>query len=387
MQFAAVADSIVEATRVVSALTRSGYDTTLRLHEHSDLLLESKSSALVLDANLRGLSRRDSRTRLERLGRKLRQSQIAFYRFDSSLRRPWDDLFATLEASGRRKLVLAAFSPPEGFEVRHGTVFWHGSPLHRSQLARDRHNPVYEANIVELLEREGLGAVALVHDINPANLRAALQKAKFIVVDGGNRSDAERLVQAVEDPTAVLWAGSPHLARAIGQAYCEPALENAQDPLGAPTLLALGTHPSSAEQIKALRLGGAQVVLLEPSEDGISRAVAEAERALRQGRGCVLQLESAPLFGFPASLMRQKLFNTLGTAILELSQRGSFEHLLLCGSSVTSHALRQLQATGIHANPYSNQPQLLAPKPHHIAIRASNDTPQTLLGAYQVLAG
>ncbi len=177
MKFAAVADSIVDASRVASAFARAGHDTTVLLHEHSQQL--KNSSALVLDADLKDLSKLDSRTRLQNLGRNLRHSQIAFFKFDSSLRRPWDDLFATLEASGRNKVILAAFSPLEGFEVRHGTVFWHGSPLHRSSLARDRLNPVYDANIPELLEREGLGTVALVRDITPANLETALKTARL----------------------------------------------------------------------------------------------------------------------------------------------------------------------------------------------------------------
>jgi D-threonate/D-erythronate kinase len=387
MQLAAVTDSICSAARVASALTRSGFDTTLRLHEHAELALQTPSGALVLDADVRGLSKLDSRTRLQRLGRRLRHSQIAFLKFDSSLRRPWDDLFATFEASGRSQLVLAAFSPLEGFEVRHGVVFWHGSPLHRSQLARDRHNPVYEANLVELLEREGLGAVTLVRDISPAKLRAALKKAKFVVVDGGNRGDVERLVQSIDDPSAVLWAGSPQLARAIGDAVSKQPLEPLPDPLGAPTLLALGTHVGASEQIKALRSSGVQVVLLEPSEEGIARAVSQAQAFLRRGQGCVLQLETSSFFGFSTSLVQRHSCDAISQTIVQLSQSGSFEHLLLCGSRIASHTLRQLHATGIHADPYADQPRLIAPVRHRVGLRASSDSAQTLLGAYQVLAG
>jgi uncharacterized protein YgbK (DUF1537 family) len=387
MQLAAITDSICSAARVASALTRSGFDTTLRLHEHADLALHSQSGALVLDADLRGLSKLDSRTRLQRLGRKLRHSQIAFLKFDSSLRRPWDDLFAALEASGRNQLVLAAFSPLEGFEVRHGVIFWHGSPLHRSPMARDRHNPVYEANLVDLLERQGLGAVALVRDISAANLNTALKRAKFVVVDGGNRGDVERLVQAIDDPSNILWAGSPQLARAIGAAYCNESSQAAQDPLGAPTLLALGTHAGALEQIRALRLAGVQVVRLEPSEDGVLRAVGEAQIALHHGKSCLLQLETTGLFGLPASLLERQMSDALSQTIVQLSRQGSFEHLLLCGAKIASQTLRQLGATGIHADPYTDQPHLIAPVQHRIELRSASDTPQTLLGAYQVLAG
>jgi uncharacterized protein YgbK (DUF1537 family) len=387
MQLAAVTDSIASAARLVSALTRCGYDTTLRLHEYADTPLETQSGALVLDADVRALSKLDSRTRLQRLGRTLRHSQLAFMRFDPSLRRPWDDLFATLEASGRKQLILAAFSPLEGFEVRHGVVFWHGAPLHRSPMARDRHNPVYEANLVELLEREGLGAVALVRDISSANLGNALKKAKFVVVDGGNRGDVERLVNAVDDPSGVLWAGSPNLARAIGQAYCAESDQDLLETSGAPTLLALGSHAGAWEQIKALRLGGVQVVRLEPHEDGIARAVSEAHNAMRCGKSCVLQLEPPSVVGFPASLIERQLSDAISQTIVQLSKHRSFEHLLLCGSKLASQTLRQLGATGIHAAPFADQPHLIAPVQHRIAVRASSDSPQTLLGAYQVLAG
>ena len=380
MKFAAVADSIVDASRVASAFARSGHDTTLLLHEFDSAV--ENTGALVLDANLRGLSKLDSRTRLQRLGRNLRASQIAFFRFDSSLRRPWDDLFATLEASGRSKVILAAFSPLEGFEVRHGTVFWHGSPLHRTILARDRHNPVYEANLPEILEREGLGAVALVRDITAPNLAAALEKARFIVVDGGNRGDAERLVGSVPNSEQVLWAGSANLARAIGAA--QPVLEPDELEMadtGAPTLMVLGKH--NHEQIKTLRSAGIPVLALEPNENSLAQTLHHASQFLKKD-GCALYLEP---FGFSPSLAPHQALEMLSETIFQLSQQRSFENLLLCGSRVAESVLRRLHAKGIHNDPFTDSTQLLAPNPHRIAVRGSSDAPQTLLGAYQLLAG
>ena len=386
MQFAAVTDSIVDASRVASAFARAGHDTTVLLHEHSQKTVGS--NALVLDADLRGLSKLDSRTRLQRLGRNLRHSQIAFFRFDSSLRRPWDDLFATLEASGRNKVILAAYSPSEGFEVRHGTVFWHGSPLHRSSLARDRLNPVYDANIPELLEREGLGTVALVRDITPQSIQAALEKARFVIVDGGNRGDAENLVASVPEPEAVLWAGSANLARAIGGAFAvhEP-LDFAATDLAAPTLLALGSNTQTLEQLKVLRAAGLITVSLEPNEQGVVRAVSQARLAL-QKTGCALYLElPAGAFGIPAALVKHTSLEALSEVIAQLSQNKCFENLLLCGTPLATSSLRRLNAQGIHIDPFTDSTHLIAPNPHRIQVRASSDAPQTLLGAYQCLAG
>lgn len=386
MQFAAVTDSIVDASRVASAFARAGHETTVLLHEHSHNSVSS--NALVFDADLRGLSKLDSRTRLQRLARNLRHSQIAFFRFDSSLRRPWDDLFATLEASGRNKVILAAFSPLEGFEVRHGTVFWHGSPLHRTSLARDRLNPVYDANIPELLEREGLGAVALVRDITPQSIQAALEKARFVIVDGGNRGDAEQLVASVPNPEQVLWAGSANLARAIGAAFeGRQASELESSELSAPTLLALGNTAQAIEQLKVLRAAGLYTVALEPNEQGIARAVNNARLAL-QKTGCVLYLESAPsAFGIPAALMQRTAREAISEVIAQLSQNQCFENLLLCGSPIASSSLRRLNAQGIHNDPFAHSPHLIAPNPHRIQVRSSSDAPQSLLGAYQCLAG
>jgi D-threonate/D-erythronate kinase len=386
MQLAAVTDSILDASRVASAFARAGHETTVLLHEHSQNTVSS--SALVLDADLRGLSKLDSRTRLQRLGRNLRHSQIAFFRFDSSLRRPWDDLFATLEASGRNKVILAAFSPLEGFEVRHGTVFWHGSPLHRSSLARDRLNPVYDANIPELLEREGLGAVALVRDITPHSIQAALEKARFVIVDGGNRGDAERLVASVPEPEAVLWAGSANLARAIGSAFAvsEP-LDFATTDLAAPTLLALGGNSQTLEQLKVLRAAGLSTVPLEPNEQGIVRAVDQA-RLILQKSGCALYLETPPsAFGVPAAQVQRSSLEAISEVIAQLSHNKCFENLLLCGTPLATSSLRRLNAQGIHIDPFTDSTHLIAPNPHRIQVRASSDAPQTLLGAYQCLAG
>jgi uncharacterized protein YgbK (DUF1537 family) len=385
MQFAAVTDSIVDASRVASAFARAGHETTVLLHEFSERF--EVTNALVLDADLRGLSKLDSRTRLQRLGRNLRHSQIAFFRFDSSLRRPWDDLFATLEASGRNKVILAAFSPLEGFEVRHGTVFWHGSPLHRSSLARDRLNPVYDASIPDLLEREGLGTVALVRDITPQSIQAALEKARFVIVDGGNRGDAERLVASVPEPEAVLWAGSANLARAIGAAFAvnEPSDFVTTD-LAAPTLLALGGS-QTLDHLKVLRAAGLSTVSLEPNEHGIARAVSQARLAL-QKTGCALYLEFPPsAFGIPAAQMQRTSLEAVSEVIAQLSQNKCFENLLLCGTPLATNSLRRLNAQGLHIDPFTDSTHLIAPNPHRIQVRASSDAPQTLLGAYQCLAG
>ncbi len=391
MRFAAVTDSIVDASRVASAFARAGHDTTLLLHEHSHDLSEISdqptSRALVLDADLRGLSKLDSRTRLQRLGRNLRSSQIAFFRFDSSLRRPWDDLFATLEASGRNKVIIAAFNPLEGFEVRHGTVFWHGSPLHRTSLARDRHNPVYDANLPELLEREGLGSVALVRDINPNTVQAALEEARFIIVDGGNRGDAERLVQSVPNFEQVLWAGCANLARAIGAAFEVLEPEQLPQDLGAPTLIALGNSNHNLEQLKTLRAEQLPIVALEPSETGMQKAIAQAQSALKSG-GCALYLEpQSSAFGIPTAQRERQALQVLAETIAQLSSVQSFERLLLCGTPIATSTLRRLGAQGIHSDPFTDATCLIAPNPHRIRVRSGNDTPQALLGAYQLLAG
>jgi D-threonate/D-erythronate kinase len=384
MQFAAVTDSIVDASRIASAFARAGHETTVLLHEHSQQL--ETSSALVLDADLHGLSKLDSRIRLQNLGRNLRHSQIAFFKFDSSLRRPWDDLFATLEASGRNKVILAAFSPLEGFEVRHGTVFWHGSPLHRSSLARDRLNPVYDANIPELLEREGLGTVALVRDITPANLETALKTARFIIVDGGNRGDAERLIASVPNPDQVLWAGSANLARAIGAAFEVPENNQPETPeIALPTLIALGGNAHNLEQLKTLKANGLSIIALEPNEIGITRALAEARTALKT-TGCALYLEPQA-FGVPTNQAKRNALEALAQTIALLSSSKSFENLLLCGTPIATNVMRRLSAQGIHSDPFTDSTCLLAPNPHQIKVRSSSDAPQTLLGAYQLLAG
>ncbi len=395
MRFAAITDSIVDASRVASAFARAGHDATLLLHEHSEYGLQLEGqNALVFDADLRGLSKLDSRMRLQRLARQLRSSEIAFFRFDSSLRRPWDDLFATLEASGRNKLILAAFNPLEGFEVRHGTVFWHGSPLHRTTLARDRLNPVYDANLPELLEREGLGTVALVRDITPQTIGVALEKAKFIIVDGGNRGDAERLVASVPDANAVLWAGGANLARAIGATYPSVSDEFLEPDISCKsTLLAFsGSSPQTMQQFKVLRDAGVQTITFDALEllygDVLEPFVQRVTQALKRGSCAVsLDFNASTAFGLPATQLQHKARTALADTIQQLSSQQAFENILLCGSPIASSTIRALHAKGTHNSPHSDDMRLLAQNPHRISVRASTDTPQTLLGAYQVLAG
>jgi uncharacterized protein YgbK (DUF1537 family) len=398
MRFQAIADSIFDASKLGQAFARGGHRATLLLHEHAEATLEH-NEALILDADVHGLSKLESRARLQRLARGLRTSSLAFYKFDSSLRRPWDDLFATLEASGRRQVVLAAFAPLEGFEVRHGTVFWHGAPLHRTSLARDRHNPVYEAHLPTLLEREGLGAVELVRDITPQTLERALSRAKFVVVDGGNRGDAEALIESVPNPEHVLWAGGYHLARALGAHFSSDDEVISSAPQGtAPTLVALErTGNAVLEQLLALKTEGVTPIalsameLIEDPSASITSATEHARAALQHGNNCALHLE------FPRHALHAQTrvsgaqlphlcAQALAQTIAQLSSEQRFENLLLSGSQLAQTALRQLGAQGLTLEPNADAPRLLATRAHRVSLRSSSDAPQTLLGAYQVLA-
>ncbi len=397
MRFQAIADSILSASRLGHAFARGGHRATLLLHEHSNAAVEH-DEALILDADLHGLSKLESRARLQRLARGLREAKIAFFKFDSSLRRPWDDLFATLEASGRRQVVLVAFAPLEGFEVRHGTVFWHGAPLHRTSLARDRHNPVYEAHLPTLLDREGLGAVELVRDITPQTLERALARAKFVVVDGGNRGDAERLIQSVVNPEQVLWAGGGNLARALSSHFAAP--DNELEPVpcqAAPTLIALErTGGAALEQLGALQVEGVMPVALNALEligdpsSTIEIAFDRARAALKRGN-CALHLEMprhalhAQTRVSAAGLQRLSA-EAMAQTIALLSGHRCFENLMLSGSQLAETALRHLQAKGLTLEPNADAARLIADQRHRVSVRDSSEASPTLVGAYQMLA-
>ncbi len=205
-------------------------------------------------------------------------------------------------------------------------------------------------------------------------------------MDGGSRGDAERLVAGVPNPEQVLWAGSANLARAIGATFEVPENNNFEIPeIALSTLIALGGHPQNLEQLKVLKANGLSIIQLEPTQNSITRAITEATTALKTS-GCVLHLEPQS-FGIPANQAKRTALEALAETIALLSSSKSFENLLLCGTPIATSVMRRLSAQGIHSDPFTDSTHLLAPNPHRIKVRASSDAPQTLLGAYQLLAG
>jgi uncharacterized protein YgbK (DUF1537 family) len=136
------------------------------------------------------------------------------------------EVAAAIHAARRRLTVIAPAFPDAGRTTRAGCQYIHGVALEQSQYARDGRDAASSGDLLALLGDAGLTGV------QATPLARRLPFRGITVSDAEHGRDLRRLVARVADRAAVLWVGSPGLARALADSM--PA----------------GTSPSSAPHIR-----------------------------------------------------------------------------------------------------------------------------------------
>jgi len=218
MLAAIIADDLTGAADTGVQFARAGYRAAVVFR--GEPVPDEELDAVVFDT--------DSRTRRPGLaaryvaeaGRNVRDARLVYKKFDSTLRGPVAaELSAAFESTRRRRAVVAPAFPAAGRTTAGGTQLVHGVPVHETEMRNDPRTPVRDAHVPTLLGRWSASVGTLgVDDLDdPENVRRALARDEWTVVDAERDADLEALVRAVPDPGAVLWAGSAGLAQALGQ--------------------------------------------------------------------------------------------------------------------------------------------------------------------------
>ncbi len=252
-----VADDLTGASDTGAQFARAGYRAAVVFRGETVSLEEA--DVVAVDTDSRALDANAARERVLEAGGILRDARIAYKKLDSTLRGPVAaELEAALPASGRRAAVIAPAFPSAGRTTIGGAQMVHGVPVHQSGFAEDRITPVRESRIPALLA--GLGPVRTlgVEEIGDEEaVRAALQRATWIVADAETDAHLEALVLAVSeaaDASEVLWMGSAGLARALAAVYPGPHSGGLGEPPPAPSALVVVGSVSkvSREQLRVL---------------------------------------------------------------------------------------------------------------------------------------
>jgi uncharacterized protein YgbK (DUF1537 family) len=219
-------------------------------------------------------------------------------------------------------------------------------------LAWDGKTPVNESHLPSLLGSLGPVSAIRVSDLqDDHSVARAFEVGRCVVVDAEDDLDLNTLVQAIEEPSSVLWVGSAGLSHALGEVYpgnysaLEPVVEKVRN-----ALVVVGSLSRvSRDQVAAIEEEGEAVTV--ELEGGTSRenftteeieaTISEVGESLCRGSNVVLQTAAKPA-KMPPELVVEGLAKVL--AGLEAD---SFKALVLTGGDTAISVARALGATGI----------------------------------------
>ncbi len=343
----------------------------------------------------------DSRTRRPGLaaryvaeaGRNVRGARLVYKKFDSTLRGPVAaELSAALESTRRRRAVVAPAFPGAGRTTVGGTQLVHGVPVHETEMRNDPRTPVRDGHVPTLLGRwsSSVGTLSVDDLEDPENVRRALARDEWTVVDAERDADLEALVRAVPDPGAVLWAGSAGLALALGAVYPgpRPAETGASFAKARSVLVVVGSlNAASREQLNGIvERYGEVAVPVGPGSAGTVGEVVATARGILSGGSCAVVHSS----GRASASARGQVMRSLAGAAAALAGEDLFDGLVLTGGSTAVAVSRALGASGIRlaGELEAGVPvgALIGPRPYTVVTKAGGfGRPGTLVGAVESL--
>jgi D-threonate/D-erythronate kinase len=296
---------------------------------------------------------------------------VRYKKVDSTLRGPLAAELRPLLAGGALLVVCPAF-PAAGRTVQGGVLRVQGTPVHETEIGRDRHNPVPESHLPSLLGRLGVPVAALA----PEALDVGPPGPRVIVADASADAHLDALAAALAPAweraaaTPVVAVGSAGLARALAARLLPTPAAAALPPSfprpGAVLVLAGSRTDVTRRQVQALAAEpGVHARVLEPAAldapdwparaqgwvaghaDALAGAVAAGARTL------AVSVAPAPAAETPQrfAARSQRLNAALGALVAALAQRMALAGLVLTGGDVARAALRAVEASALQLGP------------------------------------
>ncbi|HEX2104423.1 MAG TPA: four-carbon acid sugar kinase family protein [Solirubrobacteraceae bacterium] len=394
LRAAVVADDLTGAADSGVQLARAGYRTAVAF-PGAPVPPGTGLDAVVADTDSRAADTRTAGERVRAAVGALAGAPVLLKKVDSTLRGPVAaEIAAALAASARRAVIVAPAFPGTGRTTADGVQLVDGAPVHRTRFAADPVAPVRDAHLPKLLAAEGLEGAPVVRAGDAAALARALRDgARAVVADARTDADLDALVAAVPDPSAVLWAGSAGLARALGAAHPGPA----PPPPAAATadgraLVVVGSaNVVAREQVVRLVATGVPAVelgLAGLGPEAIAACRAAARTALENEGACVVH----PAGPGDGPDLPRRIAAALGQVAAGLAGAGLVDGLVLTGGDTALSVARRLGATGLRVDaelePGVPIGRLLGPAPYRVVTKAGGfGSPDVLVTACEALAG
>ena len=381
---AIIADDLTGAADSGVQLVRAAYRTAVLFLGASEP--SEEVDAVVVDANSRTLAPHNARERVFEVTRGFRDARIVYKKLDSTLRGPVAaELEAALEATGRAQAVVAPAFPNNGRTTREGVQLVNCTPIDKTDLADDPLTPVREAHIPSVLAAGGLENIFTLSTSELSDhgmVRRVLEDVRWLVADADSDAHLKTLVEAVPDPSEVLWAGSAGLVRAIGEVYPGPRTKGslvAPPPACCNAIVVVGSaNEVTREQVR--RLASEPKVVPVPLDslaaaaefgNAVGKALAAARTALNEGQSIVLH---STVNEERRTNHAKCVVDALAEVVAVLADEGLFDGLVLTGGDTAVSVSRRLEANGIlledEVEPGMPVGTLIGPRSYRVVTKA-----------------
>ncbi|MDQ3509996.1 MAG: four-carbon acid sugar kinase family protein [Actinomycetota bacterium] len=337
--FAVVADDLTGAADSGSQFARNGCRTAVFFRGEN--VAFAGLGAAVLDTDSRSSPPDEARRRVFEAGTKVRDAKIVFKKVDSTLRgNVAAETDALMRATGRERAVVAPAFPSGGRTTIGGVQFVNGTPVHETEFSRDPKTPATEGHLPTLLSKLGAVKTLGAKDLDdPGKIRRAVSESRLVVADATEDGHLVSLVEAVAEPSSVVWVGSAGLASALVSVY--PGSGDISPPtieVGNVLVVVGSVSGVSRRQLRNLEARGKAVpVALE----------AAVESTVRKA-GAVLEAGGNAVIYSPSEVGRfapETVGGMLATVAYELN--GRFGGLVMTGGDTAVGVARRLGAKGI----------------------------------------
>lgn len=386
-----IADDLTGAADTGVQLARSGYRTAVFFQ--GEPVDGAGLDAVVVDTDSRSLPPASARERVFEAVSAIGATDLVFKKVDSTLRGNLrEEIEAAMDATGRRRAVVAPAFPGSGRTTVKGTQLAHGKPVHHTEIATDPRTPVQQGHIPTLLA--GLGPLRHLGSYelrDGSRVSQALNDCRCLIADATEDGHLQTLVEAIPEPSEVLWVGSAGLTLALGSVYPGDRPPGPEaEPLARNALVAVGSlNPVSREQLRSLLRGGMRGVELaaspnEPGATGVEEAISGLRMVLEQGESAVLYSSSDSARTKPEAVAQAM------AEVVRRTSRDSFGALVLTGGDTAAAVARGLGASGIEllGEVEAGVPvgRLIGPRPYPVVTKAGGfGGPNTLKDALEVL--
>jgi uncharacterized protein YgbK (DUF1537 family) len=287
-------------------------------------------------------------------------ARLIYKKVDSSLRgNVGAELAAVVDGVGA-PVVLAPAFPARGRTTVDGVVLVKGTPIARTEVARDPEAPAVHSHILDLLksQRSDLAAshcpLSSVRE-GPGSVASRVRECAVLVVDAETDSDLDVVVEAALSlPSRPTLSGSAGLAAALGRRLSGPSSRQRRTGEGRGPVVGVLASASRTLQRQAAAAEEAGLAVVPFVCQGLSReesdvpeltdAIGAALAAIRAGRDVVVHaVGPLPLVERPVDLVVEHLAHLA----FVLVRRGGPLGLLVGGGSTAQAVLSALGARAL----------------------------------------